>query len=112
MLQKRASTLITSGKIAAHYSFSGCNIYNASKAAIRRLVLGMADEIESFGIRHCLLELGFFRTGLLELGANMMVANATSCIPDYEEVNKTAAGTLAAFHGNQAGDPVKCAASK
>ncbi|KAI3321850.1 hypothetical protein HD806DRAFT_502120 [Xylariaceae sp. AK1471] len=56
-------------------------MYNASKAALHGLVLGIAEEIESFKIRHCLLELGFSRTGLLEPGANMTVTNPNRMFP-------------------------------
>ncbi len=52
MRQKRAGTLVTIGSMGAWYPMRGTNLYNASKAALRRLVIGMAEEINQFGIKH------------------------------------------------------------
>ncbi|KAI1372047.1 hypothetical protein F4677DRAFT_433905 [Hypoxylon crocopeplum] len=107
MRQKRAGTLITIGSMAAWYPMPSCNMYNASKAGLRWLALGMADEIKSFGIRHCLIEPGFFRTELLKPGGNLAGTDRATRIPDYEELNATAEANFKAFNGNQAGNPVK-----
>ncbi|KAI0139546.1 NAD(P)-binding protein [Hypoxylon sp. NC0597] len=105
MRKQRSGTLVTIGSMAAWYSMPSCNLYNASKAALRWLVLGMADEVKALGIRHCLIEPGFFRTDLLKPGANL--TEIVTRIPDYAELNATAAANFKAFHGSQAGDPIK-----
>ncbi|KAM5446125.1 hypothetical protein MaudCBS49596_006811 [Microsporum audouinii] len=105
MREKRSGTLVTIGSMAAWYPMPSCNLYNASKAATRWLALGLAGEIEQFGIRHCLVEPGFFRTGLLEPSAN--ITDSTSRIPGYKEMNATADRNFVAFNGAQLGNPEK-----
>ncbi|KAI1324234.1 hypothetical protein F5Y16DRAFT_381614 [Xylariaceae sp. FL0255] len=103
---KGTGTLVTMGSMAAWFTLNGCNLYNASKAAIRWLVLGMAEEIKPFGIKHCLVEPGFFRTQLLNPTGNF-TSTKTSRIPEYDEINKNSDAAFTAFHGSQLGDPVK-----
>ncbi|KAI0597056.1 hypothetical protein F4775DRAFT_584601 [Biscogniauxia sp. FL1348] len=107
MRQKRSGTLVTIGSMAAWYSIQSCNMYNASKAALRWLAIGLADEIKQFRINHCLIEPGFFRTDLLKPGANLGGPDRSRRIPDYDELNAMAEGNFRAYHGNQLGDPVK-----
>ncbi|KAI2624989.1 NAD(P)-binding protein [Hypoxylon sp. NC1633] len=104
--QKRGGTLVTIGSMAAWFPMRSSNAYNASKAALRRLTLGLADEVAHLGIRHCLVEPGFFRTGLLKPGANVARTADTARDPDYGALNAAADRTFAAIHGNQAGDTV------
>lgn len=100
-------TLVTIGSMAAWYPMNGCNLYNASKAALRWLGLGLADEVAGFGIRHCLVEPGFFRTGLLKPGANFAGTPAATRLPEYDALNAVADENLRNFHGMQLGNPVK-----
>lgn len=105
--EKGAGTLVTIGSMAAWYPMAGCNLYNASKAAMRWLGLGLAGEVSQFGIRHCLVEPGFFRTELLNPSANICGTSKTSRLPAYKDLNATTDANFAAFHGAQLGDPVK-----
>ncbi|KAK3937960.1 putative oxidoreductase YusZ [Diplogelasinospora grovesii] len=107
MRWKGGGTFVTIGSMAAWYPMNGCNLYNASKAALRWLVIGLAEEIKDFGIRHCLIEPGFFRTGLLTPGANLTSTSPTNRLPAYEKLNAKTDSDFAAFNGNQAGDPVR-----
>ncbi|KAI0483351.1 hypothetical protein GGR56DRAFT_686675 [Xylariaceae sp. FL0804] len=106
-------TLVTVGSMAAWYPMDGVNLYNASKAALRRLVLGLAAEVRPLSIRHCLVEPGFFRTDLLRpgpdanLGMTTTAGGGASRIADYDDVNREADRALADFHGAQRGDPVR-----
>lgn len=101
------TTLVTIGSMAAWYPMNGCNLYNASKAALRWLVIGLAEEIRPFGVRHCLVEPGFFRTDLLKPDANLAKTAADSRLSDYAETNKNADDAFVNFHGAQLGNPVK-----
>ncbi|KAK2782770.1 hypothetical protein FQN52_000593 [Onygenales sp. PD_12] len=105
--EKKSGTLVTMGTMAAWYPMASCNLYNASKAALRWLAIGLADEVAPFGIRHCLIEPGFFRTELLKPNANFASTSSTERIPDYAQMNATADSNLAGFHGTQLGNPVK-----
>ncbi|KAI0453480.1 hypothetical protein F5B21DRAFT_284543 [Xylaria acuta] len=104
---KGSGTLITVGSMAAWYNMNSCNLYNASKAALRWLVTGLAEEVKPFGIKHCLIEPGFFRTDLLKPDSNFAKTTSETRIPDYAEVNRDADDAFANFHGTQLGDPVK-----
>ena len=105
--EKRSGTLLTIGSMAAWYPMPGCNLYNASKAAIRWIGIGIAQEISSFGIQHCLIEPGFFRTNLLDPASNIAKTDNSQRLPAYSELNATVDKNFEAFHGNQLGDPVK-----
>ncbi|OJD20563.1 hypothetical protein ACJ73_08104 [Blastomyces percursus] len=59
-----------------------------SHAALRWLAIGLADEVASFGICHCLIEPGFFRTELLNPNANIASTGSTERIPDYSEMQR------------------------
>lgn len=104
---KRSGTLVTVGSMAAWYPMPGCNLYDASKAALRWLGLGLAGEVAHLGIKHCLVEPGFFRTDLLNPTANIAMTDDKSRLSDYAEINKTTDSNFAQFHGHQLGDPVK-----
>ncbi|CAG7957416.1 unnamed protein product [Penicillium salamii] len=93
--------------MAAWYPMAGCNLYNASKAALRWLGLGLGEEISQFGIRHCLVEPGFFRTQILSPNINITPTAKSSRISDYQEANDTTDSNFAAFNGAQLGNPVK-----
>lgn len=105
--EKGTGTLVTIGSMAAWYPMPGCNLYNASKAALRWLAIGLAGEISHFGINHCLVEPGFFRTELLNPSANISGTSESSRLPAYRELNSTTDANFAAFNGAQLGDPVK-----
>ncbi|KAF4543306.1 Short-chain dehydrogenase/reductase SDR [Lasiodiplodia theobromae] len=104
---KRSGTLVTIGSMAAWYPMPGCNLYNASKAALRWLGIGLAGEVEHLGIRHTLVEPGFFRTELLNPQANIAMTTPEQRLPDYADLNKSNDANFAAFHGAQLGDPKK-----
>ncbi|KAI0434782.1 hypothetical protein F5Y09DRAFT_217375 [Xylaria sp. FL1042] len=104
---KRAGTLVTIGSMAAWFPMNSCNLYNASKAALRWLVIGLAEEVKPLGIKHCLVEPGFFRTDLLKPNANIGKTTETARIADYAQINKDSDNAFTTYHGGQAGDPVK-----
>lgn len=105
--EKGTGTLVTIGSMAAWYPMAGCNLYNASKAALRWLAIGLAGEVAQFGIRHCLVEPGFFRTGLLDPSANIAGTDKESSLDAYADLNSTIETNFAAFNGAQLGNPVK-----
>ena len=107
MRSKRTGILATIGSMAAWYPMAGCNLYDASKAAMRMIGIGLQSEIAGFGIQHCLIEPGFFRTDLLNPGANMAKTEKQARLDDYAELNATNEKNFEDFHGNQAGDPGK-----
>lgn len=105
--RKGEGTLVSISSMAAWYPMNSCNLYNASKAAIRWATIGLAEEVKGFGIKHCLIEPGFFRTGLLKPGANIGGTPPSTRLPEYDEINKVADGNFKTFNGRQLGDPVK-----
>ena len=85
----------------------GTNLYDASKAAMRMVAIGLAGEISSFGLEHCLIEPRFFRTQLLNPQGNMAKSGAGMKIDDYKQLNQDIEKNLGDFHGKQLGDPKK-----
>jgi NAD(P)-dependent dehydrogenase (short-subunit alcohol dehydrogenase family) len=104
---KGQGTLVTIGSMAAWYPMDSCNLYNASKAALHAATLGLAGEVKGFGIRHCLVEPGFFRTGLLKPDANFAGTPPSTRSPAYDEINRIADDNFKTYNGKQLGDPVK-----
>ena len=106
MRARRAGTLVSIGSMAAWIRFPACNMYDASKAALRMISLGLDSEVAPLGIKTCLVEPGYFRTELL--GAdNKKATNEVGRIADYAEANKVVEQGLGSAHQNQAGDPVR-----
>ncbi|KAH8702320.1 hypothetical protein BGW36DRAFT_372585 [Talaromyces proteolyticus] len=105
--EKRSGTLVTVGSMAAWYPMPGCNLYDASKAALRWLGIGLSGEISQFGIRHTLIEPGFFRTDLLNPSANFATTDASKRLPAYADSNAVTDSNFVNFHGKQLGNPVK-----
>ncbi len=105
--EKRSGVLATVGSMAAWYPMAGCNLYDASKAAMRMIGIGLQGEVAAFGIKHCLIEPGFFRTELLNPTANLAKTTTDKRLPDYGELNAANDKNFAEFHGQQLGNPVK-----
>ncbi|KAI1441491.1 NAD(P)-binding protein [Annulohypoxylon stygium] len=96
--------LITIGSIAAWFRMDATYAYNAAKAALRAMTLGLAEEVRQFDIRHALFEPGFFRTEFLKLDANFGSTPHGNRIPAYGELNARMDAAFRAFHKNQLGD--------
>lgn len=107
-LRERGSgTLVTNGSMTSWFQFTGCNLYASSKAALRCLMLGLAEEVKAFGIKHMLVEPGFFRTALLNPGVNIGVADTQGYLPVYDKMRQEVDASVAAYDGKQAGDTVR-----
>ncbi|KAI1462801.1 hypothetical protein F4805DRAFT_409375 [Annulohypoxylon moriforme] len=96
--------LVTVGSMAAWFKMDSTAAYTAAKAALRQMTLGMAEEIKEFGIRHTLLEPGFYRTELLKPGVNFGSTKPGTRIEAYRALNERADEAFRMFHGNQLGD--------
>ncbi|KAH7026076.1 3-oxoacyl-reductase, partial [Microdochium trichocladiopsis] len=107
MRSRRSGVLVTIGSMSGWAPFNACNLYGISKAAVRALGNGLAGEVEPFGIRHCLVEPGPFRTPLLDQGGNFAATEGTARIDDYRAMNEQTDATFRGMDGNQPGDPVK-----
>lgn len=104
---RRSGTLVTIGSMAAWFAHPAASVYNASKAALRLLSLGLASEVKPLGIKHLLVEPGRFRTELLKQDGNFRTSNGSDGIADYREVSKATRRNIAAESNKQPGDPVK-----
>lgn len=129
-----AAVLVTNGSVTSWFPFRGTNLYTSAKSALRNATLGLAEELRPFGIRHLLIEPGFFRTALLdphfgniggggggEGGEEQQEeeegqaqkdsgpgwSHLDSLVPEYEEQKQAVDATLASYDGSQPGDPVR-----
>ncbi|KAI0881725.1 uncharacterized protein GGS22DRAFT_191912 [Annulohypoxylon maeteangense] len=96
--------LVTVGSIAAWFRMDSAAAYNAAKAALRQMTIGLAAEVAQFGVRHTLLEPGFYRTELLKPGANFGSTVGGTRIEAYREMNERMDEAFRWFHKNQLGD--------
>ncbi|KAI1207181.1 uncharacterized protein F4807DRAFT_462911 [Annulohypoxylon truncatum] len=99
--------LVTIGSMSAWYQMDSTAAYMGAKAALRQITLGMAAEVAAFGVRHTLVEPGFFRTELLRPEANLAGTGPGNRIDAYAELNKKADDVFRAVHGKQLGDARK-----
>lgn len=104
---KGQGTLVTIGSMASWFPANGANLYDSSKAALRLLTLGLAGEVKGFGIQHCLVEPGTFRTDLLKPNSNMTGTPPSTRLPEYDEINVTTENIFKQYNGHQLGNPVK-----
>ncbi|KXJ90823.1 hypothetical protein Micbo1qcDRAFT_225690 [Microdochium bolleyi] len=107
MRAAKSGTLVTIGSMNAWLPFNACNLYNMSKAAVRAIGVGIAEEVRPFGIRHCLVEPGAFRTSLLDPSANFAATSGMARLDDYKQINAETDAIFAMINGKQPGDPVK-----
>ncbi|KAJ1326397.1 (S,S)-butanediol dehydrogenase [Microdochium nivale] len=107
MRAAKSGILVTIGSVNAWLNLDAFNLYNISKAAVRAMGMGLAGEVRPFGIRHCLVEPGAFRTSILQSSTNLAATGGTARLSDYAQVNAKADGIVAGFSGQQPGDPVK-----
>ncbi|KAI9836061.1 MAG: hypothetical protein M1819_001672 [Sarea resinae] len=105
--ERRAGVIATVGSMAAWYPTPGSGLYGSSKSALRGLALGLQTETAQFGIKHCLIEPGFFRTELLDSTTNLGKSPAERRLPDYATLNETIDSAFSTWHHKQLGDPVK-----
>ncbi|KAH6842210.1 hypothetical protein B0I37DRAFT_356319 [Chaetomium sp. MPI-CAGE-AT-0009] len=83
---------------------------NASNAALRWVAPGLADEVRGFGIRHCLVEPGFFPRGTAQAGRQPRRHSANG-VPSRVRRDQPGGGwQLSPFDSKQLGGPVKGAA--
>lgn len=108
---RRSGTLVTNGSMASWQPMPGGSLYTSSKAALRNLTLGLATEIECFGIKHMLVEPGFFRTSLLSPGSRGTAydhgAGQGLQIHEYDTMKEGAEAGISAYDGVQQGDPIR-----
>jgi NAD(P)-dependent dehydrogenase (short-subunit alcohol dehydrogenase family) len=101
--QQRSGHIINISSVAGVVGLKHCAAYGATKFAVEGLSLAVATEVEPFGIKITVVELGFFRTDLLDA---RNVRWGSNVIEDY-----AAEGNVqemwSPHHGTQQGDPAK-----
>jgi NAD(P)-dependent dehydrogenase (short-subunit alcohol dehydrogenase family) len=104
MRARRSGHVFTVGSLAAHIPGGGVALYAGLKAAIEALSIGLAQEIEPFGIKVTCVVPGAFRT---RLGDSRQ--SATGSIADYAAADEARRAWFASWSGQQRGDPAKAA---
>ncbi|PNP45118.1 hypothetical protein TGAM01_v206781 [Trichoderma gamsii] len=107
MRSRKAGTLVTIGSMAAWFAHPAASVYNASKAALRLLSIGLAAEVKPLGIKHLLVEPGRFRTELLKQNGDFRSISGSTGIADYREISEENKRVIAFEADKQRGDPVK-----
>lgn len=97
--------IINFGSIGSWAGHAACAHYCATKWAVSGFTEGLALELEHFGVRAIIVELGYFRTGFLNDGAR------TSPATKIDAYKTGPTGDLMKllddFNNNQPGDPLK-----
>lgn len=104
--QQRSGHIINISSVAGYKGFGNSPGYAAGKFAVIGLSEALAEEVRAFGVKVTVVAPGFFRTGFLNRGADMICKNP------IDEYNAGAlVNTLQQMNGKQMGDPVKLAAA-
>ncbi|KAL6080574.1 putative Short-chain oxidoreductase [Balamuthia mandrillaris] len=107
MRERKTGVIALIGSVGGWVSYPGCGIYCSTKFTLEGLAEALHAELAPLGIAVTVLELGYFRTSLLNQGSNFVVGNTT--IPDYEPTAGAVLKMLREYDGKQPGDPVKAA---
>jgi NAD(P)-dependent dehydrogenase (short-subunit alcohol dehydrogenase family) len=102
MRAQRSGTVALFGSLGSWSGAPGAGIYCATKWAVSGLAESLRLDVADFGIRVCVIEPGYFRTGFLNAGARVRTERR---IEDYEgsAVGKTRA-MLDQYDEKQPGD--------
>jgi NAD(P)-dependent dehydrogenase (short-subunit alcohol dehydrogenase family) len=103
MRAQRSGHVVNFSSSAGIIGIPGVSVYCAAKHAVEGLSESLAPEVAPFGIKVTIVEPGGFRTDFA--GRSIVTAKA---MPEYAETpaGKTR-GMLAAYRGNEPGDPIK-----
>jgi len=104
MRSRRSGVIANIGSIAGWGEIPGLGVYCAGKHALAAFSLSLQQEVAPFGITVTCIELGYFRTAILEDGKTF---ESEKVIPEYEDFIGAARGTLRGYSGKQPGDPKK-----
>lgn len=104
MRRARRGTIAHIAGIGGYSGAPNAGLFCSSKAAISIALEALQQEVISFGVRVCLVQLGHFRTPFLSAGHRQKVSNR---ITDYDPVLEPVRKVFNAFDGAQQGDPEK-----
>ncbi|CUS11430.1 unnamed protein product [Tuber aestivum] len=107
MRSRRSGVIANIGSMASWFPVPACNLYDASKAALRLIGDGLDSELARFGIKTTTIEPGMFRTELLDPNVNFIKTSDDKRIEDYREMNETTDALFRGAHGKQSGNPKK-----
>ncbi|QRW22991.1 short chain dehydrogenase [Rhizoctonia solani] len=101
--QRRSGGIIIISSITSRWYHPGMTIYSATKAAVSTLGEGLKAEVEGLGIKVLTIDLGHFRTPVLERDTNLK--RAAQVIMDYKPINGYLEEYIERRAGNEPNDP-------
>jgi NAD(P)-dependent dehydrogenase (short-subunit alcohol dehydrogenase family) len=105
MRARRQGSIVNVASVGGIVGFPGSGYYAATKFAVEGLSEALAKEVASLGIRVLLVEPGPFRTDW----AGRSLRQSPKFIADYEQTAGRRRREIAAYSGNQPGDPARAA---
>ncbi|KZT23762.1 NAD(P)-binding protein [Neolentinus lepideus HHB14362 ss-1] len=110
MRERKSGTIVNIGSIGGTIIFPGLASYHGTKFALTGYTETLHNEVKHLGIRAVYVELGDFRTEILDSNVKMLTASGK--IAEYYTPGSAASITqagIAELTGNQPGDPKKAA---
>ncbi|MFC4701176.1 SDR family NAD(P)-dependent oxidoreductase [Glaciecola siphonariae] len=104
MRKQKSGHIFNVSSIGGARGYAGSSVYCASKFTLEGWSEGLADELESFGIKVTIVEPGFFRTDFLDASS---VSYGDIDIPVYADSNAEHKSMFDEISHAQAGDPAK-----
>jgi NAD(P)-dependent dehydrogenase (short-subunit alcohol dehydrogenase family) len=108
MRKQRSGLVFNLSSIAGTVPYDLCTLYGMSKFAVNGFSLNLAREVEPFGIRVTLVELGYFRTDFLNARS---ARYSDGEIAEYASYRDQARARYDAYNQKQPGDPAKFGAA-
>ncbi|KAI0036060.1 hypothetical protein K488DRAFT_76242 [Vararia minispora EC-137] len=105
MRERKAGTIAWIGSYAGWFSPKGASLYSASKHALRAISQSLDEETKGFGVRSIIFEPGYFRTKFITAMDAPRMPRIEAYVSDFTKMQEM----LAAYDGNQPGNPAKAA---
>ena len=106
MMRETGGTIVQISSMAGMVGMAGAGAYCASKFALEGMSDALAEEMAPFGVKVLIVEPGAFRTDF----SGRSIKTAHGSVAAYAGMQAgEAPNMIAAYHGNEPGDPVKAA---
>ena len=107
MRKRRRGHIINISSVAGYSGYAGFGVYSSTKFAVEGLSEALHAELSPLGIQVTVVEPGFFRSDILDIGKSLIESAVR--IADYDGTSGAVRAIVPQLSHNQPGDPVRLA---